>query len=96
MISGSSNGEIFVWNTLSGIVLQKLVKDDAREVVGILGGKDRIFSAGWDGKLVSFKIEEDVDISKCPVYIPEDRKWDPHDKHTDDRSPSYSSSGRTA
>jgi len=38
LLSGSSTGEIFVWNTLTGLVLMKLEKRDPREVIGILAG----------------------------------------------------------
>lgn len=84
LISGASNGEIFVWNTLSGVVLQRLVKQDAREVVGVLSTKDRIYSAGWDGKLVSFLHQHDVDIAKAPIMIDEDSKWSALEHHNDD------------
>jgi len=84
LISGASNGEIFVWNTLSGVVLQRLVKQDAREVIGVLSTKDRIYSAGWDGKLVSFLHQHDVDIAKAPIMIDEDSKWSALEHHNDD------------
>lgn len=32
LLSGASNGELFVWNVMSGTVLQKLTKEDPREV----------------------------------------------------------------
>ena len=84
LISGSSNGEIFVWNTLSGVVLQKLKKKVAREVIGVLDTKDRIYSAGWDGKLVSFLHHQNIDIAKAPIHVPEDRRWTALEKHHDD------------
>jgi WD40 repeat protein len=84
LISGASNGEIFIWNTLSGHILMKLVKHEAREVIGILSVADRIYSAGWDGKLVSFINPPTIDIAKVPIYVNEDRQWTPVDVHHDD------------
>ena len=84
LISGSSNGEIFVWNTLSGHILLKLVKQELREVVGIMAVADRFYSAGWDGKLVSFINPTSIDISKTPLLVDQDVAWDCHEAHHDD------------
>eukprot|EP00729_Bicosta_minor_P006810 gene6810-3663_t len=84
LISGSSNGEIFIWNTLSGHVLIKLVKRELKEVVGIMAVSDRFYSAGWDGKLVSFINPATVDISKAPVFVDQDVEWECEVAHHDD------------
>jgi len=52
LISGASNGDIFVWNVLSGIVLQKLYKNEPKEVTGVCSLPQFIYSIGWDGRLV--------------------------------------------
>jgi WD40 repeat protein len=46
LISGSSNGEIHIWGTLSGMLLQKLVKVNSVEVTGIFSTHDRIYTGG--------------------------------------------------
>ncbi len=84
LVSGSSSGEIFVWNTLSGVVLMKLLKVEAREVVGVLTTKDRIYSAGWDGRIVSFVHHEEINIAEAPIDVRQDTRWAPSVAHSDD------------
>eukprot|EP00039_Didymoeca_costata_P005108 m.78601 g.78601 ORF g.78601 m.78601 type:complete len:1109 (+) comp12678_c0_seq2:542-3868(+) len=84
LISGASSGEIFVWNTLSGLVLIKLEQQKPAEVTGIVSTRDRIFSVGWGGKLVSFLTVDEVDVAQAPMFIQQDRGWDGKAEHKDD------------
>lgn len=84
LLSGASNGEIYVWGTLSGMLLQKLVKELPSEVTGIFSTHHRIYSAGWDRKLISFVADNDIDLAKAPSIINQDLKWDPAERHNED------------
>ena len=84
LLSGASNGEIYVWGTLSGMLLQKLVKKNPSEVAGIFSTHHRIYSAGWDRKLISFVSNNDIDLAKVPDIIYQDEKWDPSQQHSED------------
>jgi WD40 repeat protein len=70
LISGGSDGELLVWNILSGTILQKLVRPKSREITGIFSCMvDKIFATGWGGKLACFYAGEPVDLSRCPVDV---------------------------
>lgn len=84
LISGASNGDIFVWNVLSGIVLQKLYKKEPKEVTGVCSLPQCIYAIGWDGRLVRFADDEDVDIARAPVEMEQQTTFDPVEYHHDD------------
>lgn len=84
LVSGASNGDIFVWNVMSGVVLQKLIKIQPKEVTGTLSLPNNIFSIGWDGRLVRFRDDEDIDIAKAPYIIQQDLRFEPTYSHRED------------
>ena len=84
LISGASNGDIFVWNVLSGIVLQKLVKKEPKEVTGLFNTKSFIYSIGWDARLIRFNDDKEVDIARAPITMHQQSGFDPVACHDDD------------
>ena len=73
MLTGGSDGSICTWDINSGTLLQKLQKDQAKEVTGILSTRERIYTVGWDRKLSTFKDTEIQSMAECPVTITQDR-----------------------
>eukprot|EP00038_Savillea_parva_P003051 m.120454 g.120454 ORF g.120454 m.120454 type:complete len:1304 (+) comp11055_c0_seq1:218-4129(+) len=84
LLSGASNGEIVVWNVQAGIVLQHMVKVNPREVHGILSLHDKVMSVGHDGTVVRFLDHEDVDVSKAPIKVLQDRSYTTDRSHNSD------------
>lgn len=84
LVSGASNGEIFIWNVQAGIVLQQLIKLNPREVNGVLSLQDSILAIGDDGMVIRFQDHEDVDIAKAPMIVQQDRSFVANRAHTSD------------
>ena len=85
-ISGASDGEIYIWNILSGTILQKLRRNGKRkEITGLFSCMmDKVFATGWGGMMSCHHMGEDVDLKRCPIMVEMLPVWGPRQDNTSD------------
>ena len=86
LLSSASNGDVYIWNTMSGTLLQKLVKADVREVNALIACKsiNRVYVSGYGGTVHCFETDTPVDITMTPMTVNETTTWCRNQKRGDE------------
>ena len=65
----ASDGSVHVWSVLSGTLLQKLVRKDAKENIALVATKDCLFTINTDRNISCYDNRAPIKLANCPITV---------------------------